>query len=262
MLDAGTEWRYTSLDVDVSSDSLTYTSIPIVHRGHQRSVRGDRDSVEVVSWYDLTGPLALAIPFIAPSSLWVTIYETTYADPDTKSVVFDGSVTRVHAAGKEVVAECSSALDVLGRRVPAQMIQPRCNWILGSSGCGVTLASFTITADIVRLNGPYVDVDDGSATSNYYEHGWLTTGTGATREIRQIVRSGIMGDSVMTLSLNAPLRFATIGQEVSITAGCNGTAAMCDSKFSNFASWGGHVSVPENPSLRAIETPANGGGKK
>lgn len=268
--EAGAEWTYTSLNVAVTSQSTAFASHPIRHRSHQRSLLADRDSIDLESWHDDSSPLAMFLPFTSPKPLWIEVFRTTYAAPDVRTTVFCGKVGAVDFDGKRITARCSSLLDVLGRRVPAMSLQNRCNWFLFSDPCGVAVADWSATVTIKRLNGPYVDVTDpaGQASlpdptpENLFQYGWLETGTGKNLEIRQIVRSSSKAGGNITLSLNAPLVHAALDQSAAIRTGCDGTTSMCKTRYSNFDNWGGHVLVPTNLSVQAMEVPNESVGSK
>jgi uncharacterized phage protein (TIGR02218 family) len=264
-------WRLTSLSEAIVSQGQTFASFPIRHTRQTRALRPEREELEIESWHDqAANPISRFIPFTLPSPLWVSAYQVTYAAPDTRTTLFSGRVLEVDADGALLTARCASAVDALGRKVPAQQLQSRCNWTLFSAPCGVSRSAWEATVTIGLLNGPYVSVSapPGNANipsapaENLFQHGWLETGAGANTELRQIVRSGQVQSGQFQLSLNSPLSFAAVGQTATIRVGCDGTVATCKARFANFANWGGHVVVPGNLSVKSIDNPPQGGGKK
>ena len=262
-------WRFTGLNESISSGADAFTTFPIQHDGHTRSIESEA-RFSVKSWYDAANPLSLFFPLKLSRPIGLRVYETTYAVPATRELIFHGKVEKADLTGKLITASCVSLLDALGRKFPRMMIQPRCNYLLFSTPCGVDSADHKATVEISDINGKYLTIETPvgqllgftGAESNWLALGWLETGSGATYEIRQIDKSTFVAAGVMTLTLNAALNHADVGDQVTIYAGCDRSAAVCRDKFDNFRRWGGHVISPTNPTLTVPQAPAPAAGKK
>lgn len=272
-------WRFTGLNQGITSLGEVFGSFPIEHRGLRQSMRSEGDDVTIETVHDAASPLSLFVPFRVPAPLWVTIYETTFGDPDSRAVRFVGKVGAPRVEGIKLVSQCAAVIDALGRRFPRFLLQPRCNYALFSRECGVGNGRFTAICAIdalqwddgvlqyggrhLRLNVSSPPTGDPlSAEMNYFADGWLETGSGATTEVRLIRQHNAPVDGKMTVRLDRPLEFAEPGQQVLLRAGCDKSAATCAVKFRNFKRWGGHVLVPHNSALQPLETETLSGGKK
>lgn len=260
-------WRLTNLNEDIVSVGQTWLAKPIEHASHSMSMQSDHDELSIRSARGAWNPMTRFFPFVLQVPLWVRIYETTYAAPNSRTQIFGGKVEEVTVEGELLRAKCSSFLKVLGRKFPRMIMSPRCNYVVFTVPCGVNAAPFTSTVEISAINGRKVTVTGSGdpfvgAGANYFALGWFETGTGDTYEIRGIEASSMEAGGEITLKLTAPLSFVVVEQAAVIRAGCDGSNRTCDEKFSNFRRWGGHVMVPANPAIRTIETEPNSGGKK
>lgn len=258
-------WRYTSFPIDVASSGNTWTAVAISHRSHSRRLGADASSLLVESWHDATNPFAMLFPGGMPKPLWVRVLRIDYTEPDAQEVVFHGAVSRVSLSGRKIVAECESVLAAIGRRFPRFYIQPRCNYVLFSAPCGVEPANYRATGTIDDMGGRKVQLSGFSHSgkaANWYALGYATVGASEKLEIRQIESSTEIVAGVIQLTLTEPLYHSTIGNLMTVNAGCDGAAATCKDKFSNFDRFGGHVLAPQNLSVRALEAETSTGNKK
>jgi hypothetical protein len=280
--DAGDDrqyFRFTGLNSDFVAFGNTFATFPIEHSGLRYSMTADRPDVQVKSWWDAANPLTYFIPFALPFPLWLTIYETTYDQPNAAQVIFYGRVDTVTAEGKMLTAKCSGFLESINRKFPRFLIQPRCNYAVYDANCQVKKEDFGCEVNLYRVDGsgslgqpipgrPIKVASQGGPTEgrfngalfNKFSQGFLVTGFGPTREIRSIKQSTAQDAGVIFLRLSMPLNHAVIGQPASIYPGCDGHIVSCKG-FNNFRRFGGHVTPLNNPSLKAI-TPNDASGNK
>ena len=207
------------------------------------------------------------------------IYETTYAAPASDTVIFFGRVDRAPAEGKLVTAKCSGFVESLRQKFPRFLIQPRCNYHLFDENCTLDKTKFAVMVllhnsddspgqilgrpvKVTRNTAQFPDRFTG-APFGYFAGGFLVTGTGQQRELRSIKQSSTdtpTGD--MILRLNAPLNYATDGDEAIAYPGCDGLSNTCKQKFKNFRRWGGHVVPQHNPTVSAVPAQSAHGNKK
>lgn len=272
-----TFYRLTGLNQNIVSSSQTFVSTPITHRDLVNSLRSEREELVLESWHESGNPLSLFVPFKLPVPLWLKLYETTYATPDARTLVFTGKVLSVGNEGRKLTAKCAGLLDVLGRRYPRFYIQPRCNHFVFDSNCRATLVQ--AGGNITFISGRLVKVDlanppfpgrTESNTFNFFALGWVEVGSGATFERRSILQSSVLvkyqtgpDKWEMTLNLDRPLEHATAGNLMQLFPGCDGAFLTCDTKFFNARHYGGHDNIPtQNPSVRAMKAEAASGNKK
>lgn len=263
-------WRFTSLNETVASGGYAFTPAPFEHGQLTFSARPVSEEVQLTSWFEPANPISQFLPFQISQPLWVKIRETTFAAPDTTTLLFTGKVQSVEPEGKLLKAKCVSIIDALGRRLPRMLIQPRCNYAVYSAPCKLAKAdfvanvSFTVAAGRVQTM-TLTDSENNfftEAEANDFALGWLETGSGATREIRTIRQSSVATGGKMTLTLNEEFHHTTGMTTAKIYLGCDGSAARCTNKFQNFANWGGHVTAPANLTVAAIPSDTVSGNKK
>lgn len=263
--------RFTGLNQHIRSSGIMFDSFPIEHKELRKTIRRDAGHLVIDSRYDPKNPISKFVPFTIPLPLWVKIYETTFADPDTRSVIFTGQVDEVEIQGRNLTAKCSTLIEILGRRWPGLLFQPICNAILFSDACGIDKTLYDVSCTIKEINGRYVTIESNapgdpdvftSAVANFFALGWIETGTGATFEIRTIDQSSSYQAGDMTLLLSHKLAYAKVGQSVTMYPGCDGLWNTCRTKYNNGRRWKGHVIAPSNPTIRAMQAEQSTGNKK
>jgi uncharacterized phage protein (TIGR02218 family) len=269
--------RFTGLNEDIVSAAQTITSFPVEHRELNKSMRGDNEELVIESWHEAGNPLSSFIPFKLPAPLWLKVYETTYADPDARTVIFTGKILSVGNEGRKLTAKAAGMIDALGRRFPRFYIQPRCNHFIFDEHCGAALVQ--AGGNITFLSGRNVKVDIAnppftgrteSAAMNFFALGWIEVGSGETFERRSIRQSGVPvlyetgpDKYQITLRLDRPLDHASVGNLLQIFPGCDGSFKVCATKFYNGARYGGHDNIPStNPAVRAMKAETPSGNKK
>lgn len=270
-------YRQTGLNQDIASHGSSFHSFSVAHRDLVKSLRADREELVLESWHEEGNPLSLFIPFKLPAPLWVRVYETTFADPETRTLIFTGKVLSVGNEGRKLTAKCAGVLDVLGRRFPRFYIQPRCNHFVYDAHCKATLNQ--CGGNIRFLSGRFVKVDlssppfpnrPESAEFNFFGLGWVEVGSGATFERRSILQSSALTKYQtgpdrweMALNLDRPFDHAIVGNLMQLIPGCDGSYVACVTKFGNGARYGGFDNIPTtNPSVRAMKADNPSGNKK
>jgi uncharacterized phage protein (TIGR02218 family) len=272
-----TDWYYTSFAAAVWSNGIKYLPFPMTHGQIAATSKMDSDDVTVDAKPDDTHPLSLFFPAPFGGQMNMEILTCMFSDPNTTMRLFKGFVRTVKDMGSKFQATCSNIAFLLERKVSRMIIQADCNYPLYSAPCGVTRQAYETTVVIVSVSWdgatayvvctmayPAIWVSRYTA-ANWFAGGIFETGIKLTFEPRTIISSAWnIEESQLTLTLNLPLIKAVVGQRAQITAGCDGSAATCKSKFNNFARFGGFPSVPQrNLTLEAFETQTVAqGGKK
>jgi uncharacterized phage protein (TIGR02218 family) len=266
------DWYFTSFAASVVSNNVFYNASSITHGTFTRGTDPQAETLEIDAAYNANHPLSLFLPTPFPRPMTITIYQVTFADTNTQTLVFSGTVRTVEDAGDQLKASCESFWSVFRRKVPWMLIKPTCNYyVFEPNTCKLLRAYFETTVTISALGNsnlpPSVNVtlNFPSATLealNYFAQGWLETGYGATAEVRTIIGSTYAAPT-LTLTLNAPLQFAQVGQQMQLIPGCDGQASTCQTKFNNYANFLGFPFLPlRNPALQAINSSTSQGGKK
>ena len=264
-------WYFTGLNRNIRSNGTEFTTMPIAHKGHTRSIKADQDKLTLETVYETGNPLTQFFPFTLPKPLWVKVYETTYPLPDNRTLLFTGLIEEMALDGLVITAPCSSLLDVLGRRFPRFFIQNRCNYFLFATPCGLAkISPFKRTGEVSLQSGRYLkltvpallDLANQPVTEDWFALGWVEIGTGATFELRAIDHSTVVSGGSIQLTLNSAFTLSHTGQTATFYAGCNGARVTCDVKFDNFQRWGGHNIAPQNLSVQAVPAEYANGNKK
>lgn len=259
---AGRHWRYTSGAGSVTSAGQSYESAAITHGPWRQTLRADADALQIEAAVTpdqrATHPLASCFPAAPSQPVQVEVRQTTWTAPDATQLVFRGQVRAVREEEGRLLGECAGLLSLLDGSLPRWPIHPECNHVLYQpETCGVNRARFETRACLVSLSDgvfpPVVRVewlDPGSVpqTRDYFAHGWVEAGAGATYEARPILSSQpVAGREEVDLELNAPLRYAQVGQPLQVIPGCDGAWATCRGKFDNSTHFGGFPFAPPGP---------------
>ena len=253
-------WRRTSAPSDVTFGGNVYTAVP-----------GGRDAIAIV---DVAGDQsALAIDLIAsdaiaqnfvngvpPDSLLVTLvrYHPTYG---VSLQFWSGYASAVSFKDRFASFRVPSlTFDALSLDVPSVCATRHCNNVLGDGQCTIaftgsafgtpfqitnkTIASISGDGKTIVLSGTLpdpVEVDDAGTTAPYSLFGTLIhTPTGAQRTIIGEASDG----KTLTLMAQFQNGVASVGDAVTVRAGCARTIKHCLNRFNNVINFGGIPNLP------------------
>jgi hypothetical protein len=130
--------------------------------------------------------------------------------------------------------------EALNVEIPSIKLSRTCQAFLYDTRCGVNKATFTTTTTITAIStdGKTVSVaaHGGGSDSQYYVNGLL-------EHLTSTEQRAIVSQSGLDFTLNLPLRSATIGQSVNISAGCSRLVNVCAGKFANVENFRGHPNI-------------------
>lgn len=234
-----TRWTYTSAKSEVVYQSETYAPVFIRRNdiGQTREINRQALSIEV------TRDNALAAQFLAAppdGTLTLTLYRFHQSDAET-IVFWKGRVIAARWSGSLCELKGEPVFSSLKRGGLRAHYQPNCRHVLYDSGCKANNELFKVTGTASTISGLNVTVaalagqPDGWAVGGY-----LVTGEAGYRMIT--------AHTGTTVTLTAPILGLLPGAAVFVFAGCDHTLAICDSKFSNSANYGGFPYIPKkNP---------------
>jgi len=261
-------FRFTSHErpVTVAGDG-TYQPASFDHTGGKNTADLDNDELDITSWVFDGNPLSLFFPFQLEKPLKIELREVD-VDAGTATLRYMGEVSSCEYDGLQIKATVTSLGELLNRRFPRFYIQSTCNYQLFSGPCKLLADNWKIECQLdssddgqtIVLSG----IPESGISENYFAAGWLVTGEGQNQQWRSILTSTASADGApITLTLNRPLNSYTVGQEMVIYPGCDGSRETCRNKFNNYINFGGHAFVPNgNPTINALPTNSSGGGKK
>lgn len=163
------------------------------------------------------------------------------------------------------------SLNRRNRQLALQTIQPTCGVDLGSSKCGVNLASFTETITVTSvIDALNLAVSGSTAGDGVYANGKIKFTSGNNQGVARAVRVWSNSPDIVTLTDPFPLDIQ-VGDTAEITRGCNKAqdSEFGCAGFSNQARFWGYRNLPDDelthPNTQTEQTgtttePAGGGG--
>ncbi len=278
-------WRYCTGDADVTVSGLVYRASTLTRGPIQRNQTSARTNVRVT--------LATETPFVrewidtdvldAPGVAAVTILRAHIADAGTidttggepTAAIFLGTVTGLSIEQDTTTVECAALGAALETAVPRIPILRSCAWSLYGTQCGEDPvdSAYTATIDDVGsvvgttlANTPTVTLTmdgtlptvllDGDTVDDltYFDTGVLLWIDG-TRTVRvHIASADLTAWPEVTLNLFQPLPEASVGDEVTLWAGCTKTVEICHARFANVNRFGGFPRMPDkNPLIQGLK---------
>lgn len=265
-------WRFTSFERDlVRTGDGTYlgdASGLFQHDRVSQAIDLSDEPTTLGSWIFAENPLLRVVQRTLDVPLEIEIRRADPADPDGAELVYSGEVANVAPEGRRLSATTLVLGGLLDMKVPGLFFGPTCGYEFCGAGCTLDPADWTFSGTVVGQSGSELTLDvtanpPGAAlVDDYFAKAWVKKGTGATFELRQIVRSEDLGAGQQKFILKKPLRAFNVGDALSFRPYCSGTKAECQTKYANYINFGGHphissrnLSVP----ARTAETPT---GKK
>lgn len=162
---------------------------------------------------------------------------------------FVGNVSDVTPGrmGCEIVIK--SQLTQLQQQLPRNLYQAACLNDLYDSNCGVLRSSSTFPATVTAVSSgsnPVITATFGGVLpATWVELGIAKFSTGLNAGIGRTVKAQPAAGTSVALSFARPFPFAVqVGDQFTVTAGCNKTLATCSSKFANQARFRGQPFIP------------------
>lgn len=195
----------------------------------------------------------------------IRVWRVDWAAPETRRVVFRGSLGEIRRAGGAFHAELrglSAALNVPQGRI----YQATCDAVLGDADCGfdLTRPGFRVEEAVISLAGDATlrIADAGGQAAGFFAGGRLRATDGAAAGLTGWVRHDTASDGVRELGLWDALPGLAPGDRVRVEAGCDKRAATCRDRFDNFANFRGFPHIPGEDWLLAAprgDGPNDGG---
>lgn len=245
--------RYTSADVSIVVNGVTWVVGPVLRRGNIKlSVGISVDTLQI----DLAAPASVQvngtpmIQFIVAGGLTnarVDLYRVFYAigaaTPTGMLVLFTGRVADITGGRHLKTLQVKSDTELLDVMVPRDVYQAGCKNTTFDGSCGLSRAAFTSTGSATgasnasRTSFPHAMTQ----AAGYFSLGVLTFTSGANNGISRTVRSHTSG--AMVTALAWPFAVAN-ADTFSVTAGDDKTQATCSGKFSNLVRFRGEPYIP------------------
>ena len=153
-----------------------------------------------------------------------------------------GSLGEIQRSGQTYNAELRGLMHKLQNNI-GRVVKPSCDAVLGDARCGVDLEALRVSGEVTVATSNRLFTTDlgGSGTYSYGVLTWTSTGSaniGLSMEVKAHTATG-----VLELQLAMPYDIE-VGDEFTITPGCDKTKATCIATFDNVVNFRGFSFVP------------------
>lgn len=254
------QWPLVNTSKSIVRGALTYEP-EIISMGNIVQNLGEGPPVVEIAISSSAAVVQPFVPYQPIFPLLVTVYKRHRDDPASEYIVeFIGEVAGTSIDEEEGMAtfQCRMTTSNVSRKVPLQIYQPLCNWVLYGPGCQVNKEDYKVETPVSDVNLDALVSSDFATKPD----GWFTNGfvrRDLTGEVRFIVAH--VGN---TIWLQTPFVDMDTGDVVSAFAGCDRTRATCNTKFANLRR---HLAFPwlpyKNPftdNVYGTGTPGSSGG--
>lgn len=246
---------FTDHDRDLLIDGLTYVAatgfLPsAVKTGSDLSV----DNLDVEGFLDDAALTAEDLSAGLFDGAKIEVVLVNWADlGQGKLLLRKGFLGEVKRADQRFSAEIRGLSNRL-QQTAGKLYSRLCRVDLGSSECGVNLAPLTDTYAVAQvIAADTVRIVTGRATG-FFTFGKATFVTGANAGA---VNEVLLHDQ-QTIRLFVPMpRPITVGDQITLVAGCDKTPETCHAKFGNILNFRGEPHIPGND--KVFSYPVRGG---
>jgi uncharacterized phage protein (TIGR02218 family) len=257
-LSGGSVIRYTSADVAVTVNSLTYAAGPVITRGNTKLAVGIAvDSLDVTFAAD-TSVTINSVPllqFIASGGLdgaRLALDRAFASAPGAAWVgmlpLFQGRVSDTSISRYEASLTINSDSELLNVMVPRNVYQPGCGNTLFDAACAVSKAGSAATATATSAtDATKTTFGTGLAQADsYFSLGFAVGVTGANAGVGRTIKAFANG---VIQTIQPWPQAVAVGNTFTVYPGCDKTQATCQSKFANLARFRGHPYIPAPESI-------------
>ena len=243
-LQGGNKLAFTSLDEDIEFEGETYLSNPgFFVEDYNNSQELKSDEFEVIGLFEdesiTQEDIKKGLLDDAKVEIFLIDYESSTGD---KAVLQKGFISKVISQdGESFRAEISSFADKLNKNI-TDVYSPQCRAKLGDAKCGVDLQALTFSGSVSSADSDVRFADSTlTQTDGYFNYGIIKFTSGKNQGYSMEVKNFLRG----LIELILPLPEAPeIGDEFTISAGCDKQFSTCVSKFNNAANFRGEPHVP------------------
>jgi len=199
----------------------------------------------------------------------VEAWHVRWSDPESRALVFRGSLGEVTRTGRAFSAELRGLAEALNQPTGA-VYTKSCGQILGDAKCGVDLSdpAFSASVAIGRVEGArqFWFKGLGAYQEKWFEKGTLRVVGGSAAGLRGVIKNDRIENGFRVIELWEPLGAPPSEEDVVVvTAGCDRSMAACRLKFNNILNFRGFPDIPGDDWLISHPTRAwvlNGGSRR
>jgi uncharacterized phage protein (TIGR02218 family) len=263
---AQTHFYRTGYERSLTGDGHTWIAAPITHSEIRRSVRLDRDEATIDARHEPWAEEFLPGKLTARVKIAILEADLDGATATAISPRWTGEIVQVFWDGPFLKATARGPYGAFDRPLPRFVMQPGCNHALFDAQCGLAIEAWTFSATTtgsgsgtqVQIQGDWEGAPEGFGTADWFALGFMVL----EGHRFLILASSAVADDRITLQLDRAASWDS-SQEVDLVPGCDGRAATCTGKFSNFPRFGGFPDIPaKNPSFTVPKRTNSSYGKK
>lgn len=235
-------YRFTSAEDTLTPVSDPFAPLAIARtRIEQGSDQNNRNIIVTMPASQALAQLYVDVP--PPDKLNLSIFRYQRDESpafDTQVLMFKGVVQSVRFPGSGRTAEMTvrSFEVALNRIVPRFTFMGMCNHILGDDRCGATASTYTGTCTAVSSDGQTLTIGGLSAGLPISSTGGFCH-ISSTNDFRMVLEQS--GDDV---SILVPMQNSPLGQQVTVSSGCDHVVTSGCVTYDNIERFGGFAWVP------------------
>ena len=196
----------------------------------------------------------------------IEIWTVNWQIPTQRLLERKGNLGQVTYGQGAFKAEVRGLAHLLNQR-RGRLFQHGCDAQFGDARCAASAAAFTANALVSSAYGARLNVSGlGSYADDWFTRGRLNfTSTANRGRVLDIKRHRVLATGVEIDLWMAPKFLVSVGETVSLVAGCDKQLATCTSKFSNAVNFRGFPHMPGNDfvsKVAAQSDPNNNGLKR
>jgi uncharacterized phage protein (TIGR02218 family) len=238
----GKTWRYCNQAEQLDIGVLSYAPVAIKRSAIKQDQERTKNDITV--WVDDRIPLVKDyVQGLPPSSVTLTVHRIHRNPLDGtlsgQIVTWTGTIIDINRENGEAQIRCQNTRSALNKVGLRRKYGANCAHFLYRAACGVSKADFRDEGSALAISGQSIQIG-GTPTRGA---GWYVNGLAEwSGQVRMIIGSDDAAQP--TLQLIAPFDGITVGQPVSISAGCDRTHKTCKDKFNNVDRFGGFPYIP------------------
>jgi uncharacterized phage protein (TIGR02218 family) len=198
----------------------------------------------------------------------ITYWQVNWQNHEEREVQFSGSMGEIKRADGAFYAELRGASEALNKPL-GRVYQKPCSAVLGDSKCKLDLSDPEFSAMVVVEqveNGRVFRFGSLAAyDARWFERGKFSLTSGDAAGLGGMIKNDLIVDGVRVIELWEEIKIAiAVGDQVTLTAGCDKRYLTCGSKFENLLNYRGFPHIPGEDWLMAYpsEGGANDGGSR
>jgi uncharacterized phage protein (TIGR02218 family) len=248
---SATTWRYTSHVEAVTIDGDTYTPIAGLRRSSV-GLGSTNDTPVLKMALPVTSPVVQHYAFATPPrTLQLNVWRYQPVSGEWKRY-WHGEVTSIAPKGPSAEVTSPSNLAArLSTNVPGLTVRTHCSHFLYDARCRVARAGFDHTTTVASVNGTDARIITvagvGAFPDQYFKAGEIVRDSDGERR-------SIIDQVGAVLKVASAFRTLANPDVVTLYAGCDHTAATCETKFSNTVNFGGFPRMPKRNPFRVAIT--------